>query len=276
MKFTRNYDFAKFRPIAPLAQTGKKSGFILILLLVSTGCIYLKGPSDILDKETLPSAETLYNTLIRQSEQVSSLQGTARIRAQAVLKKVRLEALIACDRTGRLRLEVMDFLDRILFLVIYKEGRYEAYSMVESEQIQELLGVPIRIKELVDLALANPFFICLKDLEAPQLSVQSEKGSFFLKVEEPDTGVEHLIWFNDDHQRPQRIRINRTSPGTGFSEKIQVDFDDYQESGSLIFPYYIRVTDLERVDFFEINYRKLDFNAELPEALFTLAPSGNW
>jgi len=131
--------------------------------------------------------------------------------------------------------------------------------------------VPIGIRELLDLALANPFFIPLKE---PRLSVVLEKGSFFLKAEAPDTGDEYLIWFDDTHQRPQRILVTRTSPGTGSTESIRVDFDNYQESGSLMFPFYIRVTDLGKGDFFELNYQKLEFNRDLPEVLFRVGPLG--
>ena len=141
------------------------------------------------DLQTLPAAESLYQELLVYSEQVKSLRGTARIRIRVLEKKVRLDAVIICDRKGRLRLEVLDFLDHVIFLVLLRNDRFLIYSVPEnsyleepadSEQFRKTLGIPLSGKELIALLLGSSMF---SPVTSPRVGIVPTEEALMLHVE---------------------------------------------------------------------------------------------
>ena len=85
----------------------------------------------------LPDPQALYQKLVEQTAKVSSLEGSAKVRLQTEDRRLRLEALIACERATRLRMEVTDFLNHVVFLLILREGRLAAFSLKEGLVVED-------------------------------------------------------------------------------------------------------------------------------------------
>ncbi len=249
------------------------TGITTMLLMFFFGCIVPRSTTEFFDPKDLPDPEQLYREILRNSDQISSLQGTAQIGLQALLKKVRLEAVIACDRAGRLRLEIMDFLDRVSFLAVFREGEYLIYSVPdnqflegfdERERLRKILGVPLKIQELISLACGCPFFIPMED---PELHISHDKGSLVLKAEQKSRGLCYTVRL-DTQRRPEKVILTSRDPKGGALPDIHIDFGRYQQVDSIVFPFFIKMKGKGGNHFFELDYQEISFNNTLHKKLF--------
>ena len=229
------------------------------------------------DLQTLPAAESLYQELLVYSEQVKSLRGTARIRIRVLEKKVRLDAVIICDRKGRLRLEVLDFLDHVIFLVLMRNDRFLIYSVPEnqymeepadSEQFRKTLGIPLSGKDLIALLLGSPVF---SPITSPRVGIVSTEEAIMLRAEQASEGRSYMIWL-DGLRRPWRTILVREQGEGQAPVVVQADFSDYREGASPAFPWSIRVSEAASQEFLEMEYESVVLNQPVEEDLFDFDP----
>jgi hypothetical protein len=247
-------------------------------LLVFPGCPKRPGSSILFDEADLRDPEALYLEILGQSEEVRSLQGTARLRLQTNKGKAGLDAVIACDRDGRLRFEVLDWLNHVVFLALFDEKGFLTYSVPDNQyaegpddpvRIQEVLGIPLRAEELVSLALGDPFFLPITD---PVLSASVDRSGLLLEAEPPSLGPRYRVWL-DERRRPERMFILRPPcPGGRAMGELQVDYGRYRQVGSVVFPHRIRVAATASHRVLQVDYQKVLLNELLDEDLFRFEP----
>ena len=241
------------------------------------GCSSWMGPSSSPEEVSLPVPEELYSNILLQSRKVKSLKGLAKIRIQSEDRRNRLEAVIACDRKGRLRFEVLDFLGHVVFLALIRDDGFFAYSVSENRYLaepaeggalREILGVSLKARELIDLILGSPFFVAL---ESPKLSVEKDRTAILLSAVQEDRGFHYRIRVDRQGRPVQSVLFRK--PGNGVHARgLQVDFGHYRQVGDLDFPFRIRVAETPGKESFEIAYQEIVLNEDLQADLFRFVP----
>ena len=246
---------------------------VICCLLVLFGCLKRPGPSLRYDEADLPRPETLYREILSRCEQVRTLRGTAHLRLQTEQEKVSLDAVIVCERGGRLRVEVLDWLNHLVFLALFDEEGFLAYSVPDNEylegpddpvRIQEILGIPLSAKELAALALGDPFFLPMAD---PVPCVRMDQNALLLEVEPSSPGPRYLVWLGE-RTRPERMLIVQPQRGRGNPGGFQVDYGRYRKIGSVLFPHRIRVAAVGSKRVLQLDYQQVLLNESLEENLF--------
>ncbi len=246
-------------------------------LLVLFGCPKRPAPSMFPPGAILPDPETCYLELLNRSGQVRTLQGMARIRLETGQEKATLDAVIACDRQGRLRFEVLDWLNHVVFLALFDRQGFVTYSAPENEyaegpdepaRIEEILGIPLKAEELAALALGDPFLLPVTD---PTLRLTVDRGALLLDVESSSLGPRYLVWL-DEGTRPERVFVMRPRQGREGIGDLQVDYGRYRKSDAVDFPYRIRVTATGLQDVLQVDYQRILLNESLDEGLFSFTP----
>jgi hypothetical protein len=246
-------------------------------LLVLAGCPKRPGPSIPFDEADLPDPEALYLEILSHGEQVRTLQGTARLRLQTEKEKASLDAVIVCDRNGRLRFEVLDWLNHVVFLALFDKKGFLTYSVPDNQyadgpddsaRIQEILGIPLTAEELVRLGLGDPFFLSMKD---PILRVSVDQGALLLDARPPSLGPRYQMWL-DERRRPERMFVIRPYEGDRAFGDLRVDYGRYRQVGSVLFPHRIRVAASGSERVLQVDYQRLLLNESLEEDLFEFEP----
>jgi hypothetical protein len=185
--------------------------------------------------------------------------------------------VIACDRDGRLRFEVLDWLNHVVFLALFDKKGFLTYSVPDNQyadgpddpaRIQEILGIPLTAEELVALALGDPFFLSITD---PIISVSVEQGTLLLDAEQPSFGPRYRVWL-DERRRPERMFVMRPYQGWGGIGDLRVDYGRYRRVGSVVFPHRIRVAATESQRVLQVDYQRVLLNESLEEGLFEFVP----
>lgn len=246
-------------------------------LVFLAGCP--KPPGSLLPFEgaELPDPQALYLEIQQHSEQVRTLQGTAHLRLQTGQEKASLDAVIACDRQGRLRVEVLDWLNHLVFLGLFDREGFLTYSAAENQyvrgpdeadRIQEILGMPLRAEELAMLALGAPFFLPVTD---PLLRVSVDQGALLLDAEPTGPGPRYLVWL-DAQRLPARMVVLDPSPrGRGIGDLL-VEYGRYRRMDSVFFPYRIRVAADGSKRVLQVDYDRVVLNESLEQDLFRFLP----
>jgi hypothetical protein len=246
-------------------------------LLVVAGCPRRPGTSIRFDEADLKDPEALYLEILGHGEQIRTLQGTARLSLQMNKEKASLDAVIACDREGRLRFEVLDWLNHVVFLALFDKKGFLTYSVPDNQyaagpddpaRIQEILGIPLTAEELVSLALGDPFFLPITD---PILSLSVDQGALLLDAGPPSLGPRYRVWL-DEQKRPERMFVLRPYQDRRAVGDLQVDYGKYRQVGSVVFPHRIRVAATASHRVLQVDYQKVLLNESLEEDLFEFEP----
>jgi len=246
-------------------------------LLVIAGCPRRPGSSIRFDEADLRDPEALYLEILGHGEQVRTLQGTARLRLQTKKEKASLDAVIACDRDGRLRFEVLDWLNHVVLLVLFDQNGFLTYSVPDNQyadgpddpaRIQEIIGIPLTAEELAALALGDPFFLSITD---PIISVSVDQGALLLDAEQPSLGPRYQVWL-DERRRPERMFVIRPYQGRRAVGDLRVDYGRYRRVGSVVFPHRIRVAATASQRVLQVDYERVLLNEALEEGLFEFEP----
>jgi hypothetical protein len=247
-----------------------KAAFFLWFLC---GCSPRFGQPGLLDMQDLPNPVHLYGEILSKHESIHRLQGTAQVTIKTDERRARLDAVIACDRSGHLRFEVLGFMDHVVFLALFQRENLLTYSVSDNtvregphdpEQIRDLLGIALDPDQLIALTLGSPFFV---PLDAPEVSLSQDRNAILLDVEQVSKGLRYLVWV-DAQRRPRRCMLLRQNKSGRTACDVQVDFDRYRSVDSFVFPLRVRVTGVGTGRFFELDYQSILLNRTLPEDLF--------
>jgi hypothetical protein len=249
----------------------------VFFLTASSGCLKRPGPSVPFDETDLSDPETIYREILGRCEAVRTLQGAAHLRLRTEQQKASLDAVIACDRQGRLRFEILDLLNHVVFLAIFNPQGFLTYSASEneymegpedSEQIRQMLGIPLKAAELTALAFGDPFFLPVPD---PIVRISVDQNALLLDVEASGLGPRYLVWL-DENKRPAKMFVIRPySGGRGIGD-LHVEYGKYRTIEGVSFPHRIRVAVTGSERFLQVDYQKVLLNESLEEDLFRFVP----
>ena len=247
------------------------------LLSLSLGCLKRTGPPARFDEADLSDPESIYREIVSRGETIRTLQGAADLRLRTEQRKAGLDAVIACDRQGRLRFEILDLLNHVVFLAIFQPQGFLTYSTSENEytegsedpeQVREMLGIPLKAEELTALALGDPFFLPVSD---PIVRTSLDQDALLLDVESSGAGPRYLVWL-DEEKRPAKMFVIRPYGGGRAIGDLHVEYGRYRTVGGISFPHRIRVTVTGSESVLQVDYQKVLLNESLEEDLFLFVP----
>ncbi len=225
----------------------------------------------------LPDAGRLYREIRDRASEVHSVKGMARVRVRGEGRKGRFDAVIASDRSGRLRFEALDLMDHVVFLALFSRDGFLTYSVPDNlyvkgpddpHRIGRTLGIPLNAEGLSALVLGDPFFL---PLEQPVVHLCRDRDALLLDVEGAHGGPRFLVWL-DGEKRPKRVILVRDAADEEPGLQIQVDLSRYRSVDSVSFPFRLRVSEPGTTHLFEIDYRGIRLNEPLGEDLFRFVP----
>jgi len=188
-----------------------------------------------------------------------------------------LDAVIVCERGGRLRFEILDWLNHVVYLALFDGEGFLTYSVPDNQyakgpddpmRIQEILGIPLTAEELVALALGDPFFLFVAN---PVPRVHLDQGTLLLDVEPAGLGPRYRLWL-DDQTRPERMSVKRPDWASGVLGDLQVDYGRYRKIDAVVFPHRIRVSATAPDRLLQVDYQRVVLNESLDENLFRFEP----
>jgi len=271
----------RMNPVPKTRLQRRSAWFVLLawfaVLPLGPGCASWRAPSSFPEKEPLPDPAVLYRELLERATDIGSAKGVGHLKIHAAGRNLSLEALIACKRPARLRVEALDFWDQAVFLATIREDEFCIYFVGENRflrepadpaVLQENVGIPLDGGDLVALVLGCPFFV---PLESPELGVRREGGNLILTARELEREVRYEVRM-DARRRPLQVLLSRESGKGDAALLLRVDFGKYQSVEGFDFPFRIRVTNLESREDFLLQYQQLQLNQVLEEALFQFVP----
>jgi hypothetical protein len=252
--------------------------FSLWALANATGCLQRPRPAAF-GSADLPDPQSVYREVFDSGKQVRTLQGTAHVQIETEQQRASLDAVIVCGRAGRLRLEVLDWLNHVVFLALFDLEGFLTYSPAENRylegpddasKIREVLGIPLQAQHLAALALGDPFFMPLRKPKV-RVSVDKDENALLLDVESSGSGMRYLLWL-DRERRPFRMfAIRAYSAGEAMGD-LKVDYGRYRQIDAVSFPHRIRVESTVSKRFLQVDYQKIVLNESLEEDLFRFVP----
>jgi hypothetical protein len=249
----------------------------VFVLALSSGCLKRPGPSAPFDDSDLSDPRAIYREILSRSEAVRTLQGAADLRIRSEQLKAGLDAVIACDRNGRLRFEILDLLNHVVFLAVFHPQGFLTYSASENEyaegsedpeRIREMLGIPLKAEELTALALGDPFFLPLSD---PTVRISVDRNVLLLDVEASRLEPRYLVWL-DEQRRPAKMFVIRPYSGGRAIGDLHVEYGRYRTVDGISFPHRIRVAATGSESVLQVDYQKVLLNEPLEEDLFRFVP----
>jgi hypothetical protein len=249
----------------------------VLLLTLLSGCLKRPGPSPSFDEADLSDPEGIYRQIVTRSEASRTLQAAANLRLRSEDRKAGLDTMIACDRQGRMRFEVLDLLNHVAFLAVFGPQGFLTYTPAEneylqgpenSEQIREMLGIPLRAEELTALALGDPFFLPLSD---PTVRISVDQNALLLDVESSGPGPRYLVWL-DENKRPAKMFVIRPYGGGRAIGDLHVEYGRYRTVEGVSFPHRIHVTATGVGRELRVDYDKVLLNVSLDDDLFQFVP----
>jgi hypothetical protein len=238
----------------------------VFFLTAFSGCLKRPGPSVRFDEADLSDPEATYREILRRCEAIRTLQGAANLRLRTEQQKASLDAVIACDRHGRLRFEILDLLNHVVFLAIFDPEYMEGPG--DPEQIREMLGIPLKAEELTALALGDPFFLPVSD---PIVRMSVDQNALLLDVESSGPGPRYLVWL-DENKRPAKMFVIRPYSGGSTIGDFHVEYGRYRTVEGVSFPHHIRVAVIGSESVLQVDYQKVLLNEPLEEDLFRFVP----
>jgi hypothetical protein len=235
------------------------------------------GPPARFNEADLANPDGIYRQILDGGARVRTLRGTAHLRLETDRQKASLDVVVVCDREGRLRIEILDWLNHVVFLALFDSEGFLTYSASENEymegpedveQIEELLGMPLTAAELAALALADPFFLPLSD---PAVRVSVDRNTLLLDVESAGAGPRYLLWL-DERKRPNRMLAIRPQRGRGAARNLEVEYARYREVDGSPFPHRIRVSPSGSGSTLQVDFQRVLLNEPLPQDLFQFVP----
>jgi len=226
-------------------------------------------------KEGITSGKILHQ-LRERREKVRTIQGIVRITLWYPQRRFSLRQALNIQKPHYLRLETLNFWGSPLHYVIcngqqiwvyYPAGNTLLQGSVNKDHLYRLLGIPLKVSELVDILCGD---VPLVNNSHPfSLSLDQKKKLYLLR----STGDEELEIRPRDllplrYLRKANLKLARDT-------QLEVDFNNYRIIDGIPFPFLIQIQFPEIELKIRIRFSSLALNRKLPLKNFQLPPLGD-
>jgi outer membrane lipoprotein-sorting protein len=201
----------------------------------------------------------------------------AKVKVTSADEKFSVKELIVAQKPNLLRLETLNPLGHpqffavtngeALYLFAPSENRFY-YGNVSQDNMSSFLPLSLSLENVVPLVLGG---VPLIDYDPEQVVCQVMGDYFFLQLWEKEDDTRQVLTVGLDDLRVMESQIFHNREELYFS----ATFEDYEITGEVLFPKKITIFMPEDDTTVTINYKKLEFLADVDPAKFQLtAPQG--
>jgi outer membrane lipoprotein-sorting protein len=210
----------------------------------------------------------------RHQAGLRSVSGSARISVDAPGLRGRARALVAAERPGRIRMELLDFLGNPAATLVASDGRFILFDArraswyrgeATAENLARLLPVPLSAEDLAAV-------LCGAAPLLPGRAVAAGPGRGSMRLEIAAGPLEQTLEVGPG-AAVIRSRIGRRAEGRLEPVGCRISFDRLRSRGGTPFPTELKLEAEGGRSAVELDWGEdLAVNGPLPEGLFRLEP----
>ncbi|WIG98152.1 DUF4292 domain-containing protein [Myxococcus sp. SDU36] len=217
----------------------------------------------------LTDADAVYQRVVKNQENVVTLEGDAKLRAELPEQSGTLSMFVAVTRPAMLHLETFDFFNRPLASLVSDGQRFGLYQAdtntwyqgpASPANVSRFLPVMLPGEELVPIMLGQ---VPLIPPERMTLALDREKGVYVLTLHQGQA-----TQVLDVHTRHLRIMKSQVRGIPGYD----LGFDDFLEQGGLLFPGRVSLEAKQAKTKLQVRYQQIKLNARPDLTLYELVP----
>ncbi|MCP3145206.1 DUF4292 domain-containing protein [Pyxidicoccus xibeiensis] len=220
----------------------------------------------------LTDAEVVYKRVRENQDNIVSLEGDAKLRAESPQASGTLSMFVSITRPSLMHLETFDFFNRPLASLVSDGRRFGLYQAETNtyyqgpsspENVSRFLPVLLPAEELVAIMLGQ---VPLIPPERMTLALDRKEGVYVLTLfRGPATQVLQV------HPKFLRVVKSEVRGIPGYDLK----FEDFLERGSLIFPGRVELVAEQAATKLQVRYQQITLNGRPDMTLYELAaPEG--
>ncbi len=214
---------------------------------------------------------------VRDTGAPQGLKGLAKVKVKSAGEKFSVKELIVAKKPNLLRLETLNPLGHPqffavtngeeLYLFVPSENRFY-YGNASPNNVSSFLPLSLSLENVVPLVLGG---IPLIDYDPEQVGCQVMGEYYFLQLWSKGEDTRQVLTVGSDNLRVVETQIFHNREELYFS----ATFEDYEMNGEVLFPKRITIFMPEDDTTVTINYKQLEFLADIDPARFQLAvPKG--
>ena len=217
----------------------------------------------------LTDADTVYQRVVKNQENVITLEGDAKLRAELPDQGGTLSMFVAVTRPAMLHLETFDFFNRPLASLTSDGQRFGLYQAdtntwyqgpASPANVSRFLPVMLPGEELVPIMLGQ---VPLIPPERMTLELDRKQGVYVLTLFRGEaTQVLHV------HTKYLRVMKSMVRGIPGYD----LGFGDFLERGDLIFPGRVELDAKQAKTKLQVRYQQIKLNARPDLTLYEIAP----
>ena len=238
-------------------------------------CTHLKTPLTKPPQQHCSLEEILLT--IRDTGAPRGLKGLAKVKVKSAGEKFSVKELIVAQKPNLLRLETLNPLGHPqffavtngeeLFLFAPSENRFY-YGNTSPSNMSSFLPISLSLENVVPLVMGG---VPLIDYDTEQVVCQVMGDYYFLQLWAKDEDTRQVLTIGLDNLRVMESQIYHNREELYFS----ATFEDYEINEEVLFPKKITIFMPDDDTTVTINYKKLEFLADIDPAKFQLtAPQG--
>lgn len=241
----------------------------IFLALICSGC-----PKRIDFGPTGPitQAEELFRLTSAAQDRVATLQGDGKLRVQSPQGSGTVSAYLAACRPGLLRVEMFDFFNRPIAVLVTDGQRFGLFQAQENtfyqgpatpRNLSRFLPIALPSEELVSVMLGKVPFI---PAERMTLALDDERGLYVLTLHRGT--VSQVLHIHPKYLQVVRSEV-RGAPVYG------LEYDSFKETGGVLFPHEVKLVASTADTSLGLRYTDITVNESPDLTLFDLsAPEG--
>ncbi|WNG35978.1 DUF4292 domain-containing protein [Archangium violaceum] len=237
----------------------------IFLALICSGC-----PKRIDFGPTGPitQAEELFRLTSAAQDRVATLQGDGKLRVQSPQGSGTVSAYLAASRPGLLRVEMFDFFNRPIAVLVTDGQRFGLFQAQENKYYQgpatprnlsRFLPIALPSEELVSVMLGKVPFI---PAERMTLALDNEQGLYVLTLHRGS--VAQVLHIHPKYLQVVRSEV-RGAPAYG------LEYDGFKEKGGVLFPHEVRLVASTADTSLGLRYTDITLNESPDLTLFDLS-----
>ncbi|AEI68137.1 DUF4292 domain-containing protein [Corallococcus macrosporus] len=217
----------------------------------------------------LTDADTVYQRVVKNQDNVVTLEGDAKLRAELPDQSGTLSMFVAVTRPAMLHLETFDFFNRPLASLVSDGQRFGLYQAetntwyqgpASPANVSRFLPVMLPGEELVPIMLGQ---VPLIPPERMTLALDRKKGVYVLTLYRGE--ATQILEVHTRHLRVMKSEV-RGIPG------YDLAFEDFLEQGGLIFPGRVSLEAKQAKTKLQVRYQQIKLNARPDLTLYEVVP----
>lgn len=241
----------------------------IFLALICSGC---PKRIDFGANGQITRADELFRLTSAAQDRVATLQGDGKIRVESPQGSGTVSAYLAVSRPGLLRVEMFDFFNRPIAVLVTDGQRFGLFQAQENKYYQgpatpqnlsRFLPIALPSGELVSVMLGKVPFI---PAERMTLTLDEKERLYVLTLHRG--AVSQVLHIHPKYLEVVRSEV-RGAPAYG------LEYDHFKEQGELVFPHDVKLTASTADTSLGLRYTDISLNQSPDLTLFELsAPEG--